>query len=285
MLKYDVKHPVINDEEMIFWDQLERRSWPSIAILSPEGCPLLFLSGEGHRERLDLFLETAIDFYGERLDRTPLEMYLEEEKEIQSKENRFNRLESLTREEKSALKSNLRFPSKVICIASQPCLPYDCNIMVLSDTGNNRVLIINLSTNECLESIGSGNIGLVDGDYNECSFHHPQGLCHVYRENEHFVYICDSNNHAVREINLNKKEVLTVIGTGEQGRDREGNKNPETQQLSSPWDVVAINRDTLIIAIAGTHQIWALNLKNNRCFNFSGNGSEANVNSKVSLKK
>lgn len=78
---------------------------------------------------------------------------------------------------------------------------------------------------------------------------------------------------------------MTVIGTGEQGRDREGNKNPEVQKLSSPWDVVAINRDTLIIAIAGTHQIWALNLKNNRCFNFSGSGSEGNLDSKSSLKK
>ena len=57
------------------------------------------------------------------------------------------------------------------------------------------------------------------------------------------------------------------------------------QKLSSPWDIVAINRDTLIIAMAGIHQIWALNLKNNRCFNFSGTGAEANVNSKVNLKK
>lgn len=136
-----------------------------------------------------------------------------------------------------------------------------------------------------MDTIGNGYIGLVDGDYTEASFHHPQGLCHVYRENEHFIYVCDSKNHAIREINLNKREVLTVIGTGEQGRDREGNKSPEVQRLSSPWDVVAINRDTLIIAIAGTHQIWALNLKNNRCFNFSGSGAEGNVNSKVNLKK
>jgi hypothetical protein len=52
-----------------------------------------------------------------------------------------------------------------------------------------------------------------------------------------------------------------VIGTGEKGFDREGNKEPELQKLSSPWDIVAINRDTLLIAMAGVHQIWALNLK------------------------
>jgi hypothetical protein len=60
---------------------------------------------------------------------------------------------------------------------------------------------------------------------------------------------------------LTKKEVLTVIGTGEKGFDREGNKNPEHQKLSSPWDIAAINKDTLIIAMAGVHQLWALNLK------------------------
>lgn len=224
VLKYDVKHPVINDEEMIFWDQLERRSWPSIAIISPEGCPILFLSGEGHRDRMDMFIDSAVDFYDDRLDRTPIDLYLEEEKEIVNKETKTQKIESLSTEEKAALNSNLRFPSKIICISNQPCLPYDCNLLILSDTGNNRVIIWDLDSHECLDTIGSGCIGLVDGEYFECSFHHPQGICHVYRENEHFLYIWDSNNHAIREINLNKREVLTVIGTGEQGRDKEGNK-------------------------------------------------------------
>lgn len=52
---------------------------------------------------------------------------------------------------------------------------------------------------------------------------------------------------------MTKKEVLTVIGTGEKGFDREGNKSPEAQTLSSPWDIVAVNRDTLLIAMAGVH--------------------------------
>jgi hypothetical protein len=42
------------------------------------------------------------------------------------------------------------------------------------------------------------------------------------------VYVCDTKNHAIREINLQKFEVLTVIGTGEKGFDKEGNKTPET---------------------------------------------------------
>ena len=49
----------------------------------------------------------------------------------------------------------------------------------------------------------------------------------MYREGNHFFYICDTKNHSIREINLTTKEVLTVIGTGEKGFDKEGNKSPE----------------------------------------------------------
>ena len=59
-----------------------------------------------------------------------------------------------------------------------------------------------------------------------------------------------------------------MIGTGEKGFDREGNKEPEVQKLSSPWEICAINRDTLLIAMAGVHQIWALNLKTVSYFSY-----------------
>jgi len=76
-----------------------------------------------------------------------------------------------------------------------------------------------------------------------------------------------------------------VIGTGEKGFDKEGNKAPETQKLSSPWDIQPVNRDTLCFAMAGTHQIWALNLKTNRAFNFSGSGREGNYNHRTDIKQ
>jgi hypothetical protein len=96
--------------------------------------------------------------------------------------------------------------------------------------------------------------------------------------------VCDTKNHAIRELNLSKLEVLTVIGTGEKGSDKEGNKSAETQRLSSPWDIVAVNRDTLVFAMAGTHQIWASNLKTNKAFNFSGTGREGNLNHDTDIK-
>ena len=98
---------------------------------------------------------------------------------------------------------------------------------MISDTGNNRIVLINEETLECIGVIGNSKIGLVDGNFEDSSFHHPQGICHLYIDNTHYLYLCDTKNHAIREINLTTKEVLTVIGTGEKGFDREGNKNPE----------------------------------------------------------
>ena len=37
--------------------------------------------------------------------------------------------------------------------------------------------------------------------------------------------------------------------------------------------------------MAGVHQIWALNLKTNRGFNFSGSGKEGNLNHRADIKK
>ena len=39
----------------------------------------------------------------------------------------------------------------------------------------------------------------------------------------HYLYLCDTRNHAIREINLTRKQVVTVVGTGEKGFDKEGN--------------------------------------------------------------
>lgn len=48
VLRYEIKHPVINDDKMIVWRQTERRSWPSQIVVSPKSqMPILILHGEG----------------------------------------------------------------------------------------------------------------------------------------------------------------------------------------------------------------------------------------------
>lgn len=60
-------------------------------------------------------------------------------------------------------------------------------------------------------------------------------------------------------------------GTGIQGHDHQGGQLWRDQEISSPWDVCifkcqqpegnSLTHDVLIIAMAGTHQVWALFLE------------------------
>ncbi|XP_011357623.1 NHL repeat-containing protein 2 [Pteropus vampyrus] len=98
------------------------------------------------------------------------------------------------------------------------------------------------------------------------------------------------------KIDLEAEMVSTVAGIGIQGSDKEGGAKGEQQPISSPWDVVIgtsdseVQRDDILwIAMAGTHQIWALlldcgrlpkksELKKGTCLRFAGSGNEENRN-------
>lgn len=63
------------------WRSFERRSWPSLIVVSPRGVPILILNGEGYREILDIFLSVSYDFFYERLNHNrTFEIELEERK-------------------------------------------------------------------------------------------------------------------------------------------------------------------------------------------------------------
>lgn len=71
ILRYEVKHPVINDDRMLVWRSMERKSWPSIMIISPKGVPILIINGEGYRDVLDLFISIAFDYYYDKMNHKP----------------------------------------------------------------------------------------------------------------------------------------------------------------------------------------------------------------------
>lgn len=51
------------------------------------------------------------------------------------------------------------------------------------------------------------------------------------------LYVADTENHALRAIDLSTRVVTTLAGNGYQGRDYRGGGIRTEQQLSSPWDV------------------------------------------------
>ncbi|KFP83276.1 NHL repeat-containing protein 2, partial [Apaloderma vittatum] len=265
VLRYNIVHPVVNDADATLWHELEVSCWPTLVILGPRGNMLFSLVGEGHREKLFLFTSITLKFYKER--------GLIKDNGIGIK---------LYRD--SLPPSPLLFPGKVTVDNSGERL-------VIADTGHHRILVTR-KNGQISHTIGGPNSGRRDGRFSEAAFNSPQGI--AIKSN--VIYVADTENHLIRKIDLESEMVTTVAGIGIQGVDKEGGAKGEEQPISSPWDVVFGNSvsgtqedDVLWIAMAGTHQIWALmleggrlskgsDLKKGTCLRFAGSGNEENRN-------
>ena len=83
------------------------------------------------------------------------------------------------------------------------------------------------------------------------------------------LYVADTENHAIRAVNLKERQVTTIAGIGSQlAAFHPGASGPaRTTPLCSPWDLIQIPGDkSIYIAMAGPHQIWKLDLaENDQC--------------------
>jgi DNA-binding beta-propeller fold protein YncE len=142
----------------------------------------------------------------------------------------------------------LRFPGKVLADEQGGRL-------FIADSGHNRIVVADLDGKISL-TIGSGKAGRADGVKDEAQFDHPQGL--ALAPDRATLYVADTENHAIRAIDLATGRVTTVAGTGKQGHQRSGGQALATD-ISSPWDLTFVG-NKLWIAMAGTHQLWTLDL-------------------------
>lgn len=257
--RYGVQHPVVNDENMQLWSALGISSWPSLALIGPKGNVLAIWSGENQENDIDNIITAAKEYYADIIDHRPLPP-------APKRSAIFGQLAN----------SPFRYPGK-IAISANP------GRLWVSDSGNNRVLQLDIKTGRILRVFGNGEPGLVDSaDGSTAQFHTPQGIT----EHSGKLFVADTECHAVRAIDLQTGAVTTVGGNGEQGFDYKGGKIGKAQALSSPWDV-EVSGDDLYVAMAGTHQIWRLSLLSkgpnsivgNAWQVFSGSGRELEKNS------
>lgn len=254
VLRYGITHPVVNDGDMYLWRELGVNSWPTFAIVGPNGRLLGQISGEGRRKDLDDIVEAALLFYGERkmLDNTALPLRLERDNDPR------------------LLTSPLKFPGKLAVDVLN-------NRLFISDSSHNRIVVTDLDGNYITQIGSSGEEGLRDGSFDDATFNMPQGL--AYNAKRNVLYVADTENHALREIDLVNEMVRTLAGNGTKGSDYRGGGKGNSQLLNSPWDVCFDPvREKVYIAMAGQHQIWEHNLANETTISFSGDGYERNLN-------
>ncbi|HET8907367.1 MAG TPA: NHL repeat-containing protein, partial [Ktedonobacterales bacterium] len=159
--------------------------------------------------------------------------------------------------------SPLLYPGKVLADEATSSL-------FIADSGHHRVVRSALDGSRAV-TIGEGEPGATDGDYETARFRSPQGMALDAARN--CLYVADTGNHLVRRIDLETQTVTTVAGTGAQGLHRvEGGLALETP-LNSPWDLCLLDNQ-LYIAMAGSHQIWVYHPTDETVAVFAGSGAE-----------
>ena len=229
--RYDIEHPVINDKDFTVWRELGARSWPTLILIYPQGKVIGGHSGEGIFDLFDDVIGQTVKHFDAQkaIDRRPLKLKLERD---------------------HVPRPLLAYPGKVTADAKTRRIYF-------TDSNHNRVIVATLD-GEILEVIGDGGAGLRDGDIATAQFFRPQGVSYDAMKN--MVYVADTENHAIRRIDLARKTVETLAGTGSQARQHNVEGRGREVALNSPWDLVQLG-DTLYIAMAGPHQLWSLDLK------------------------
>jgi hypothetical protein len=158
----------------------------------------------------------------------------------------------------------LAFPGKVLADEASSRL-------FIADSSHHRILVTTFDGVVQLV-IGNGVAGSEDGLFSECGFYRPQGLALIGER----LFIADTENHKIREADLGSGQVRTIAGTGRQAAwGGTGGLAVETS-LSSPWDLAYDGR-LLFVAMAGTHQIWVIDLARGLALPYAGSGREARV--------
>jgi thiol-disulfide isomerase/thioredoxin len=245
VLRYEIEHPIVNDADFAIWKAYAVDAWPTRYLIDPAGYIIGRLSGEGGYDALDRVIgETVADFRkrGE-LNEAPLKLVLERAK-----------VGDLP----------LAFPGKVVADAKSDRL-------FIADSDHNRLVIAKLD-GTLIETIGTGAHGADDGSFDRATFFRPQGMV----LDGETLYVADTENHLIRQIDLKAKTVKTIAGTGQQSHEYGQSGAARSVALNSPWDLQLVGR-TLYIAMAGPHQIWQLELDKQQVSTFAGSGREARV--------
>ncbi|NDB47262.1 MAG: hypothetical protein EB163_08280 [Nitrososphaeria archaeon] len=240
VLRYEIEHPVVVDRQMQIWQGFGVQAWPTIIILDPNGNVVYHQSGEGQYDAIADTIDVLLEKYGQKdtLAKEPLSIH----------------------STPLPKKQTLSFPGKLSISKSGK--------IAVSDSNHNRILVTDTSGN-ILHIIGSGKIGLVDGNFTTAQFFRPQGV--VW--NDDVLIVADTENHAIRKIDFIQNEVITLAGTGKQGSWRSPGGKGTSTSISSPWDVAC--KDNLVyIAMAGNHQIWTYDIQSQMVLPFAGTGQE-----------
>lgn len=249
VVRYGLEHPVVNDSDFAVWERYGVRAWPTAVLIDPAGNIVLSRSGEGVYEAFRPAVAGVVAEFDRRgqMDRRAVD---------------------LSPEAAGIPATVLSFPGKVLADPVRGRL-------FVADTNHHRIVVADPASGEVLDVAGSGSPGFSDGAFAAASFDGPQGM--ALSADGGTLYVADTGNHAVRALDLDGRTVVTLAGTGDQAATYppQAGALPGVA-LSSPWDL-AIDGSRLFVAMAGSHQIWVIDLERGLAEPAAGSGREGVV--------
>lgn len=247
VMRHGIAHPVVNDAGFKIWSAYAVRAWPTLVLIDPRGRIAGEVSGEILAEEFAQEIQAVIDQNPGAIDRAPLDF----RPELQQEPER-----------------PLKFPARLLAAE---------NTLFVADTGHHRILQIELDADglggKLVRAFGSGDGALRDGAADIAAFHQPHGLGLLSSPQDGTLFVADTENHAVRAIDLASGEVRTLAGNGQKAHGRLRTAEDGQLLLRSPWAVLPLE-GYLFIAMAGSHQVW-VRLEDGQLGPFAGNGYEA----------
>lgn len=280
--RYEIHHPVLDDPELATWKAYTARAWPTLVVVDPEGYIVAHLSGEGHADGLAVLLEELVA-----------------EHEAKGTLHRGDGPYVAP----VPTSGTLRFPGKATQL--------DNGNYLVVDSGHHRLVELRPDLETVERVIGSGTKGYLDGAAEIAQFNEPQGVAvlpsSLAWQLGYEAVVADTVNHRLRGVTLSSGYVQTVAGNGVQrlldagpARVTESGAGVWAEHpdggpadfaadaldvgvlgvgtgvsLSSPWDVVWSEKlQRVVIAMAGTHQIFAFEPLSGEVSILAGSGLE-----------
>ncbi|UOD80939.1 NHL domain-containing thioredoxin family protein [Paenarthrobacter ureafaciens] len=284
--RYEIHHPVLDDPELATWKAYTARAWPTLVVIDPEGYIVAHLSGEGHAGGLGVLLEELVA-----------------EHEAKGTLHRGNG-PYVAPEPTSG---TLRFPGKATQLGNG-------NYLVVDSGHNRLVeLRPDFETVDRLIGSGTKGHADGAGDVAQFNEPQGVAVlpAELATAVGYDVVVADTVNHRLRGVDLGTGEVRTVAGNGiqrlldagparvtESGAGEWSEPRVEHHDggpadfaadavdvgvlglgtgvsLSSPWDVAWSEKlQRVVIAMAGTHQIFAFEPKSGEVSILAGSGLE-----------
>jgi sugar lactone lactonase YvrE len=223
--RHGVTHPVVVDPGYAIWSAYAIRAWPTLVFVRPDGTIHGLAAGEPERQPLVGLIRGLLDEQRSLLDPAPLPLRPE-----------------------PAPPGSLAFPGG-IAVGPPEAEPGG---FYVADTGHHQIVVCAADGRET-GRFGDGSPGLRDGPTAHARFTHPHGLS----LDSGGLLVADTSNHAVRRVDLDAGEVTTVAGTGRKG-NRVKPGPARSTDLRSPWDVTVDPSGSVVVAMAGSHQLWAV---------------------------